>query len=589
MTDFDLDRPHVVDTPVSERFPIYTRANVAEIWPGPATPLAFTSQTGLYFDRAWRKALVRFGAFDEDEFAPDHPELMGMFYGYPYLNLSAQRVFSVRMPGSDPSLVDEAFFGSRPDVPAYDPDPRDASPAHTSRMQRTIETILDTESLPVLDEQRREVLELRARRPDVTDMSDEDLFAHTRPVMTTWYAKVNVEHMFVTSAATIPIGMVQAAAAAAEDPDLGLVVLGGLEGVDSAAPTLDMWDLSRLVRESPVVAAAFDGGPTLVMSALTDSQDPGAAAFREGFERLLYDHGSRGRDEADLTVPSWEMHPVVPLATIDRMRLRPDEESPGHGRGRLTRARELAEVELLRSVSGGEDRARLERAVVASRTFTKARERTKATSVILLNEARAPLFEIGRRMTARGHFSRPEDFTLLTLDEYPDFLKAPEEWQATISERRIWHDRLAEIEPPFITVGMPPPPSTWRRRAVEDLPPVTSGETIAGIGACPGNVTGVARVIRNPEQASDLQPGEIMIAPSTDPGWTPIFMAASGVVVDIGAPLSHAAIVSRELGIPCVVSASHASRRIPDGSRISVNGTTGLVTVLETPGAGGGK
>lgn len=118
---------------------------------------------------------------------------------------------------------------------------------------------------------------------------------------------------------------------------------------------------------------------------------------------------------------------------------------------------------------------------------------------------------------------------------------------------------------------------------METLPPTTTGEVISGIGACPGSVTGVARVIREPAGAVELQPGEIMVAPITDPGWTPTFMAASGVVVDIGAPLSHAAIVSREFGIPCVVSATNASRRIPDGSVIAVDGTRGTVTIVSQP------
>ena len=85
----------------------------------------------------------------------------------------------------------------------------------------------------------------------------------------------------------------------------------------------------------------------------------------------------------------------------------------------------------------------------------------------------------------------------------------------------------------------------------------------------------------HPDDPSALEPGEILIAPITDPAWTPLFVAASAVVVDVGAPFSHAAIVSRELGIPCVVSATEASRRIADGALIEVNGYTGTVTILE--------
>ena len=87
------------------------------------------------------------------------------------------------------------------------------------------------------------------------------------------------------------------------------------------------------------------------------------------------------------------------------------------------------------------------------------------------------------------------------------------------------------------------------------------------------------RVITSPDDPSALEPGDVLVAPITDPSWTPLFVTAAAVVVDVGAPFSHAAIVSRELGIPCVVSATDATKRIVDGSFIEVNGTTGAVTV----------
>jgi rifampicin phosphotransferase len=96
-------------------------------------------------------------------------------------------------------------------------------------------------------------------------------------------------------------------------------------------------------------------------------------------------------------------------------------------------------------------------------------------------------------------------------------------------------------------------------------------------------VEGRARVILDSNDPTDLDPGDILVAPITDPSWTPLFVPAAGVVVDVGAPLSHAIIVSRELGIPCVISATDATRRIPNGALIRVDGNTGAVTILEMP------
>ena len=87
-------------------------------------------------------------------------------------------------------------------------------------------------------------------------------------------------------------------------------------------------------------------------------------------------------------------------------------------------------------------------------------------------------------------------------------------------------------------------------------------------------------MILDPTDALALEPGEILVAPITDPAWTPLFVPAAAVVVEVGAQVSHAVIVSRELGIPCVVSVQDATRRIVDGTKLTVDGTTGTVTVL---------
>ncbi len=94
---------------------------------------------------------------------------------------------------------------------------------------------------------------------------------------------------------------------------------------------------------------------------------------------------------------------------------------------------------------------------------------------------------------------------------------------------------------------------------------------------------GRARVILDPSDPRELEPGDVLIAPNTDPAWTPLFMACGAVVVNVGAAISHAIIVSRELGLPCVVSATDATSRIPDGSLIEVNGDTGAVKIMEVP------
>ena len=192
--------------------------------------------------------------------------------------------------------------------------------------------------------------------------------------------------------------------------------------------------------------------------------------------------------------------------------------------------------------------------------------------------------ELGHRFAARGMLDEPLDVYLLFVDELEDLvadaLPGAAELAAARREYRTW---LAGLEPPFIINGPPPQNTTWPRRAAGAFVPLGLGESITGVPGSPGQAEGRARTIHDPSDAGALQPGEVLVAATTDPSWTPLFVGAAAVVVDVGTALSHAVIVSRELGIPCVPAAPHASRRIPDGALVRVDGDNGTVTLVELP------
>jgi rifampicin phosphotransferase len=108
---------------------------------------------------------------------------------------------------------------------------------------------------------------------------------------------------------------------------------------------------------------------------------------------------------------------------------------------------------------------------------------------------------------------------------------------------------------------------------------------LTGISGCPGVARGRARVVLDPADPQGLEPGEILVAPVTDPALTPLFVPAAAVVVDVGAQITHAVIVSRELGLPCVVSVTGATKTIPDGAIIEVDGGAGTVTIISLDAA----
>jgi rifampicin phosphotransferase len=221
--------------------------------------------------------------------------------------------------------------------------------------------------------------------------------------------------------------------------------------------------------------------------------------------------------------------------------------------------------------------------IVCLVAWLPGRERTKTNNIRCIHEMRMPMREFGSRMVAKGAFDEIEDYGFLRSTEVEECIANPHAFTETIRARRAEYRKLQELVPPFIFEGRTDGPDTWHRRDEPAEGMLGVDDVLAGMPGCPGQAEGIARVILDSNDPTALEPGDILIAPITDPSWTPLFVPAAGVVVDVGAALSHAIIVSRELGIPCVISATDATRRIPNGARVRVDGSTGAVTVLELP------
>ena len=135
----------------------------------------------------------------------------------------------------------------------------------------------------------------------------------------------------------------------------------------------------------------------------------------------------------------------------------------------------------------------------------------------------------------------------------------------------------------FIVNGEVPSLTEMTKRGVSTAAPAVVGMVLIGAAGSGGVATGRARVILDAADPEDLEPGEVLIAPQTDPSWVPLFVPAAAVVVNVGAMGSHAMIVSRELGVPCVASVANATDIIPNGAIITVDGNAGTVTIVALP------
>jgi phosphohistidine swiveling domain-containing protein len=189
---------------------------------------------------------------------------------------------------------------------------------------------------------------------------------------------------------------------------------------------------------------------------------------------------------------------------------------------------------------------------------------------------RRDLLEAGRRLAARGRLDAPGDVFHLTFDELKRALLEDgfDARGAAARERaRLAAWRRVEVPNRFASEEA----SALGRDDAAQAPP---GELLQGLAVSPGEVEGPARLLRSPDDEGKMRPGDILVAPATDPGWTPLFASAAGVVVEIGGVMSHSATVAREYGLPCVANIEGALERLRDGDLVRVDGARGTVQVL---------
>jgi pyruvate,water dikinase len=568
----------------SERFPVYTRGNAGEVYPEVFTPLSF-SVAAESAERAMRNAISVSGLVRPDELAgiPITTAVgSGVFGGYAYLNLSIQRLASARMPGGKASDADVNYLGVG-EPPPHEADSSERNLRASLAGLRYLWRTLAVTELPELADDQRRVDRFLAGLPDPATATDLELRESVRDVMPL-FAQLFEHHLVVSLAAGTAVAVVSGICERQlGDALLATQLLAGLGDVDSAAPSRAMWELSRQVAASPTLTDLFDAGVADLddrLRAVDEGADGDVDRFRDGFASLVERYGSRGPNEWDTAFDTWETDPALALTLIDRMRAAGDDHDPTAQQDRLgTEAAELERrcLERLR----GPARFLFRRAVRSARFHSRSRERSKTTVVRAIHGARLQAMELDRRLVERSGGQRGDLWFLLD-EEVDGYLADPPAHRSLIAERREQHRRLAERIPPFFFRDHQPPLEQWERRD-RPVAAAATGTTLIGLPGCPGVARGRARVVTHPGDPRGLAPGDVLVAPLTDPAWTPLFLTAEAVVVDVGAVMSHAVIVSRELGIPCVVSATDASRRIPDGALVEVDGSRGTVTILEEP------
>ena len=567
----------VIDRQPSRRFPVYTRGNSGEVFPNVMTPMTGSLIGDASVDGQIR-AMRDLGLVVDKDFAEPGVFGTGVFGGYLYGNLSLIRVVSERVPGMSAADADRQIAGLSEDAPPHVPQPGDRSRRATARGCWVMGTRLLRPDLTEVNDARRATDRWRAGLPDPTTQSDEELIEFVRSYPSRFSDGMRLLLLTSGFAAAGGAAMEQFAERAGAPPGTAITLTAGLGTIDSAQPAFKLWELGRQVAASPTLSGWFDDGADV--AEIEDHADgTDVEEFLVGFQSFLTAHGARGPDEWELASETWGTDPGIALAAIERLRRAPHDRDP-IAAGRLLaikreRATSDVRLQLARPI-----RPFFDRFVLAARLYAEGRERAKAVFMDGTYPVRRALFELADRTSRRGGPENRRDFCLVTIDELGDFVADPESFAGLIADRRSQRDYLQEREPPFVFEGELPDPSTWPLRSARRSASHSSATTVlTGQGVCAGVARGTVRIVRDPSDPRLLEPGDILVAPITDPAWTPLFLAVAGVVVEVGAQQSHAAIVARELGIPAIVGVADATTRLIDGQTIDIDGATGLVTV----------
>jgi rifampicin phosphotransferase len=303
------------------------------------------------------------------------------------------------------------------------------------------------------------------------------------------------------------------------------------------------------------------------------------AVLQHGLEDFLATYGHRSVNELDLGVSRWSEDPTYVFSVlVSYLQLSDAAEAPDTQFRRSAKEAEDMVIELTgRARKASRLRGSLSGFVLSrARALGGLREMPRYIIALLLAEARTLLVPVGDALVVAGRLDQASDIFFLSLPEVYTALDGTD-YRSIVREQRTQYTKEStRRRVPLVLLSDGTEPAIVSDRSAAD-----DGQ-LRGTPASPGRVTARARVILDPHDAQ-LAHGEILVAPSTDPGWTPLFLTAGGLVMEMGGAMSHGAIVAREYGIPAVVGVAGAIERIRTGQLVTVDGTTGTITLADEP------
>jgi phosphohistidine swiveling domain-containing protein len=526
------------DTPIDPRFPAFAATNLSEALPGPFSPSS--ASVSVLGTRAAGRVIaerLRPGGVVQDEMARRSTAVFGHRV---YAGLTSGYFMAKNVPLVNPDTVVTGFFGTIADGMAllgseHPPIARRGLRAqiHAAAVFAGNLVLLSGSAARETRDFVRDVerFERKATQRDLTDRQLRGLVLLGRD---------HVVHGWVLASASLLVctayGVILRVLSGRD------VLLNSGHDVASANSLTAVHRLAAIARTDPALVgllADSDVDTDRLMSV-----SPG---FADALARELALIGHRGPGEVEMDCQTFADDPRLLIRTVAKALDTPLRPVPERAQPPLW-ARPL---------------------IAAAAAQLRDREVRRDRLVRAIWVVRGLLREYGRRCHAGGRFDDPDDVFYLTIDELD---APPADIAAAVARRRAQRCSLEQLVPPAAFSG------TWAPAAAAAL--LSNGESLHGLGVGPGRVRGRVRVVRG-DTVNDVEPGEILVATVTDVGYTPAFAYVAAVVTEVGGPISHAAIVAREYGVPCVVNATGAAQRLRTGTLIEVDGESGVLTVLD--------
>jgi nucleoside-diphosphate-sugar epimerase/phosphohistidine swiveling domain-containing protein len=529
------------DSPVDPRFPTFVATNLSEALPGPFSPAAASATVrGLRAGGVSIAERLRLPGVIGREIAT---RSIGTFGHRVYGGVTSVYYMARSMPGTNPDSLTDQFFGRElGETPVFGPErPPEDKPRVGQRLRDLLGVGLTGIGLLVgstseSDVYVRDVDRLESLVPeDLTALDDnrlESLILLARDMVVHGWMLSSWAALLCTATATA------AARLGGEAPTAG-------QGVASGRALASLRRLTDVARSNPQAVEALSAESDVLATIAQQAPELHREILAE-----LAKVGHRGPAECELRSSTYADDPEQFARMIAKS---------------LGRQQDSLAVQLVTSgASRGKSATRLAARQLRDREVR--RDKVVRSTWML----RRLMREHARRLVAHNLLDEIDDIFFFAIDELEAL---PAEPRQVVARRRAQMARLAEAQLPQAFSGYWTPTS--------DISPLQPGQVLQGLGVSGGRIKGRVRVV-DQHTIDDLEPDEVLVAEVTDVGYTPAFAYAGAVVTNLGGPMSHAAIVAREFGVTCVVDARNATRRLPNGALVEVDGSTGEITLLET-------